>query len=217
MRNVLLTAVCVLALVGTSMAAPVTLTAGDMAGLMFGDPDGNYGVAAQATMCNYPVLIYRFDMTAAMAADGNVAADNGVFESNVQWTESLDWTFKAIGTSADFDSTAVTWNSYTGSAADMGYWDAMPVEDIQAYPEGGNFGAPGLWTISQAVVQGWADAGGIATLALVRNDTYYNACHWTTNGWDYGQLPKLTVEFIPEPATLSLVVLGGLAVLRRRR
>ena len=212
MRNVLLTAVCVLALVGISRAD--VLVATDMAALNVGSPD-TPDFPTGSTMCNKAVLIYRFDMTGAMAAGPTALA--GDLMLRCQWTEEIGWTFKAIGTSADFDETTVTWNSYTSSAADMGYWDAMTPESVAAFPSCGNFDPPGHWAISQATVQGWADAGGIATVALVRNDTYYNTCHWTTLGWDYGQLPKLDVTFTPEPATLSLVVLGGLAVLRRRR
>ena len=215
MRKVLLSAVCVFVLAGASMAD--VLTATDMAMLNVGSPDTPDPVTTD-NVCNKPVFIYRFDMSGVIAADGNVAADDAVFSSTAQWQQADgDWAFKVIATSADFDQATVTWNSYTGNAADMSYWDAMPIEDVQAYTEWGNWAAGALWTIPQTTVQAWADAGGVATLALVRNDTYYNTCHWTTLGWDYGQVPKLDVSFIPEPATLVVIALGGLAVLRRRR
>ena len=214
MRNVLLSAVCLLAFVGASTAD--VLVATDMAALNVGSPD-TPDPPTGPTMCNKAVLIYRFDMTGVIAADGPVAAMDGDLMLRCQWNEAMEWEYKAIATSADFDETTVTWNNYTGSAADMGYWDAMTPEDTQAFVSCGNFEPPQHWAISQAVVQSWADAGGIATVALVRASAYHNTCHWTTLGWDGGQLPKLDVTFIPEPATLIVVALGGLAVLRRRR
>ena len=214
MKKVLLSAVCVLMLAGVSMAD--TLYATDMAGLQPGSPDTNYAVGAEVQMCNYPVLIYRFDMTGVIAATGS-DADAGNLQLTGKWAEDPAWEFKAIGTSADFAEATVTWNSHTGSAADMGYWDAMTPESQGPYPAFGNWGPPGDWPISEAMVQSWIDGGGIATVALVRASDYYNTCHWTTNGWDGGQLPRLTVTTTPEPATLVVIALGGLAVLRRRR
>jgi hypothetical protein len=39
--------------------------------------------------------------------------------------------------------------------------------------------------------------------------------HITANGWD-AWADNLVVEIVPEPASLSLLLLGGLALLRRR-
>jgi PEP-CTERM motif-containing protein len=214
MKQILVTALCVAVFASVSLAGRVTAT--DMAPINPGSPDTAL-FDGSATDCNQPVLLYRFDISSIIADTGNVADADGSFESNVQWTENIDWLFKAIATSADFDEATVTWNSYTGSAADMGYWDAMTPEDTQAYVESGNFGAPQYWAISQATIQSWIDAGGIATLALVRADTYYNSCHWTNYGWDAGQLPALNLTTTPEPATMALLALGGLAFLRRRK
>jgi len=58
----------------------------------------------------------------------------------------------------------------------------------------------------------WADDGGVAPPAGTDMwATYANHENPTLNG------PQLVINHVPEPATLSLLVLGGLALIRRRK
>lgn len=61
-------------------------------------------------------------------------------------------------------------------------------------------------------------AGSFATLTVSAPNIAYIAAFWDeTNRIENGALDNLRYENIPEPATLSLMVLGGLGFLARRR
>lgn len=70
---------------------------------------------------------------------------------------------------------------------------------------------PALWTVEWFV----NDVSVRGPEAYAANPTITTVRLWT----DYmeGSFDDLTLELVPEPATLSLLFLGGLAMLRRRR
>jgi PEP-CTERM motif len=214
MKKFLVSAMCVAVLASVSLAGQVIAT--DIAKIQSGSPDTNYYVFEANTICNPEVLVFNFDISSIIADTGAVADAAGSLELQAQWAESLDWQWQAIATDVEFDQTTVTWNSYTGS--NPAYFDALPVEDTQQFPASGNFVEHGFWAISQAAVQSWIDNGGIASVALkAAPGSYSNVCHWTNETWNSGAMPRLNVTTTPEPATMALVALGGLAFLRRRK
>ena len=124
--------------------------------------------------------------------------------------------------SSVLDTAATNYAEYVGAAA-------IPLESLGAYNLGSLDDNPELRDVyilstgtaaDIALVQAGADAGGTLTLGMASIDPPgSNGVHgWYWKDYDWlGAPPQLYVNEIPEPMTLSLLGLGGLALLRRKR
>ena len=94
---------------------------------------------------------------------------------------------------SQIDATGLATIVASGSATLGGTWTVL------------DSGAP--YGVFDVLTAGGGISGGFDTFVLPNGD-------WA---WGIGGGTTLWVEHIPEPATLSLLALGGLAMLRRRR
>ena len=75
------------------------------------------------------------------------------------------------------------------------------------------------WALSPAVVQQWVDGGINAGLLFIGAEDVAGTALpiWSRNHGSAAQRPALVIDFIPEPGTLVLFVLGLAGLLGRRR
>lgn len=78
---------------------------------------------------------------------------------------------------------------------------------------GGNYNTPVVLTIPQALVQHWIDTANAGL--LIFSDTQGQAVQFRSSDDSAGR-PLLEITAVPEPAALSLLGLGALAMRRRR-
>jgi PEP-CTERM motif-containing protein len=147
---------------------------------------------------------------------GETVLSDGTFNLYGIWIQSdLGMTLYEL-TGGAFDEMTVTYNNYVGAGT---------LDDIVGAPLRTTYQGGGSWfelTIPQATLQGMVD-GTIAGLAT-RNPVgeYWNHCQ-ATREREFHEMPErrtppyLVFEATPEPATMSLLALGGLAMLRRRK
>lgn len=115
----------------------------------------------------------------------------------------------------DWDETATWNNSFGGNGVDLGTEAVQNEDAISGLGPGIYLGE--LTINVTASVQAWSDGDENHGWAILLDPDAYD-------GWRFASSenavvsvhPNLSVT-IPEPATLSLLVLGGLAMLRRRR
>jgi hypothetical protein len=145
---------------------------------------------------------------------GNIGGEPG---SPDLLSGGVDITFDLEG-NYDLSSLKV-WNFNEPSALTAGAKDATI---SVAASEGGPFTLLGSFVFNKAPGSAATDFGQVIDLSsfaaadntrLVRFDITTNY-GWTNNG---GLVGLSEVRFIPEPASLVILALGGLAVLRRRR
>jgi hypothetical protein len=160
---------------------------------------------------------------------GNAGAYNETSTNFSQWIG--DGTLGSCGNStwdpiddylADVTSTGnLTFLGYMGNEPDLG---ASPYNPSLSTGAECVFNDQDLIDLVQAWINGtktnyglmlrWADEAGLGHAGGPSGDDYYaifaSSEHSTIAG------PQLVINHVPEPATLSLLVLGGLALIRRR-
>ncbi len=170
-------------------------------------PDGNPGVF-RVSGSGFPAI----DNTTVFAGDLNVhvgpleeAGANLLLSFDVKWVNA-DYPGAEFRI---FSSGGTLWRKNVGNPAlGVNVWDHIE-EPINTN-----------WTDTEAAAAGWIHAGGANTFA----QTFANV---TTFRIDFQGLAPGGMDshfdnigvngFVPEPASLALVGLGGLAMLRRRR
>jgi PEP-CTERM motif len=211
----ILAVIVVLSLVAVVDATEVNrLTSAD-ARIYSGDPDANFGdeMGTCATGRDSSAVLWAWDFSDLA---GETVTSDGTFNLFCYWIQSgLGMTLYEL-TGGAFDEMTVTYNNYVGAGT---------LDDIVGDPLLTTYQAGGSWfelTIPQATLQGMVD-GTIAGLAT-RNPVgeYWNHCQ-ATREREFHEMPErrtppyLVFEATPEPATMSLLALGGLAMLRRRK
>jgi PEP-CTERM motif-containing protein len=211
----LLAVLLVLAIAAAADATVINrLTSAD-ARIDAGNPDTNYGdeMGTCATGRDSSAVLWAWDLTDLA---GETATSDGTFNLFVYWHQSTLGLALYELTGGAFDEMTVTYNNYVGAGT---------LDDIVGAPLATTYEDGGQWlalTVPQATLQGMID-GTIAGLATRNPPTeYWNHCQ-ATREREFHEMPErrtppyLVFEATPEPATLSLLALGGLAMLRRRK
>lgn len=119
-----------------------------------------------------------------------------------------------------YDSSTV---NISGSNCDVEYISAFGLSTVNIYGEGCNVGDINAWNFSTVILraQDFRLGGGLTFYAdgvRVRGNGQLSCKHTDGTYWvvDIFQEPNATIlAIVPEPATLSLLALGGLALIRR--
>jgi len=168
-------------------------------------------------------------MTGADPADGGLVLKSAKLQLSVE--DVYDWFFDMYQVAQDWDPATVTDLTTDGSTPWNEPWTANPISnevgprrriDMNAdLFRGGSVLAWDITAILQSYVDGGDNFGFI--LGHERSAAYRNLLAFTEYGVEHMR-PTLILEYgepvqaeIPEPATMLLLGLGGLAILRRRR
>lgn len=205
---VVLGAVLVLAAPADLLHADVTMVSADADAYVWKSwGTTNYGSAGNLTVRGglagdpgYPINIYlNFDVTNAVPA-------SRTFESATLWLCA----YGRWGAPCDISAHEVA-----GAWTEMGItWNNQPAYD--AVPEDTrSLGSGSIWWCGWDVSGAWPGTGDF-DIALVHGGGSVGGYIFYSR--ECGPDPYLEITHIPEPATLSLLAVGGLAlVLRRRR
>jgi hypothetical protein len=196
----------------------LTLADGAVYDWVFGSGAENFvNIAGLLTLEEGPVGITINLIAGPGSADGDEVAllamfndpDSLIIPSNIVINKPEGWTFDALEQSADGEYLVLT--NLTASAVvarvdgDVDGDDDVDVDDLAIFKA--NFGGEVSGGISDADFNG----DGLVTLA----DFAIMRGNW---GAGSGQAPTITdLNATPEPATMSLLAIGGLLMIRRRR
>ena len=140
-------------------------------------------------------------------------------EGSVQWaveTGSSCWNYKAYDTS--------DWAGSAGLGTPDTDYDSVPLATFDTL----NNGAGGMISIAltghagltlKDLIDHWSgDQANNAGLLLKADDESSGSAMLASSEVLFGAAPELVIDYVvPDPATLGLLCLGGLAMLRRRR
>ena len=203
MRGVLALLV-VVGLTGAAYAVTIDRAPAADARIDSGSPDTNYGgdVGSCCSGKDSQALLFAWDLSDLA---GWTATSDGTFNLTVYWKEGdlCLCLYELIG--GPFDEMTVTYNNY---GADLG---AISGDMVDTSCDSGDL----TLSVPQQTIQDMID--GTVDGLVTRNcpDEYWNHCQATRErDW---QLPHLVFDAVPEPVTLSVLALGGLLALRRKR
>jgi hypothetical protein len=152
----------------------------------------------------------RYLMSWDFSSVGKTAVGDGTLNVRITWAEGTlsAGLYELVGPA--FNETTVTYNNYV---------DGNPITSIQGALLDSDNTRPlptfTQFTVPQATMQKLLN--GTITGLVMGNlaGQYWN--HVIAGGEATGIEPYLQFEAIPEPATIGLLGLGGLGILRRRR
>ncbi|MCD4825272.1 MAG: DNRLRE domain-containing protein [Phycisphaerae bacterium] len=152
------------------------------------------------------------------SVDQNVSVYE-ILSANKDWVEGT-----ITGNSSQNGSSCWNYEQYTGSAWDGGQngcgvsgTDRAATAMDTVLLDSDTTGTWFDWTLTNSVVQGWAD-GDNAGVVFIADSTAYSRYYLASSEYSTATLrPKLTITYTPEPATMLLLGIGGLGVLIRRR
>lgn len=162
----------------------------------------------------------RFDIS-------DIPAGESITAATLTITNNTDWATDSTAVAGVFGlnnsenadnwgETTLTWNTApgnetTGSA--QGFINADTLGTINA--ANGNGGAQSSFSSQELVDFLNADTDGLVTLMFKENSGGY--LRGSTKEESIADAPTLQLTYTPEPATMGLLSIGGLALLRRKR
>ena len=222
MKRSLVAGLALVLIAGSAMAAPMGMSV-DVA--TYGDglieernPDTNFDGETQACVTGRDrarAMIIGFDLSSYA---GETVLGDGTFTIYQGWLQDPNLpTVVYELTGGAFDEATVTFNNYVG----VGAADCTPVLGASlAVISGDSAWGEVSVAIPQATLQAMVD-GTVSGLAMSSApESYINNC-WRCREWGDAPVaaddPTLHFDVTPEPTSLILLGLGGLAALRRRR
>ena len=201
-------------------------------------PDNNYGSAAVILVRANPAAVYkaymRFDLSGISNLSQISSATLHLTATNSNGTTLSTWVNQTVSIYGLYDS---SWGEGTGPLAGVSdttgntiTWNHAPSNDtssstgflspatlIDTFNANGTVGEYAFTSTALANYLKNATAGGTVTLLLNTTGTSGIYMGSRDNGAS-ARRPSLDVTVVPEPATLALLGLGGIAtVLRKRR
>lgn len=183
----------------------------------------SFGTATSWSASSHVAYLFKFDLSSLAGmtiekAQLRLYAGNGNTGENLARVVTHDWT-EALATRASYNglpSPNTNWgpgsNAIYSSASDLGTGSAF-----DSCPVGAAFSVEDVTADVQAFVNGtlpnygWGLYSGLPSANTVGNHGYI-----PSENSDDGRRPALFISYTPEPATLVLLALGGLALIRRR-
>jgi hypothetical protein len=171
--------------------------------------------------------LIRFEDIASFIPAGHTTVNSATLE--LEWV----WQFQPSGTvyayealmpwTDDEDGGGTWWLNWGNGGDDAGYMGAQVGSFDPS--DGSEGGAPLSFSLDTAMVESWISSPGTNYGIVLRFDDPANSTHCVWGGENDPGVgdhaddipPKLILDTIPEPATMAILGLGGLMVLRRRR
>lgn len=181
-----------------------------------GDTNMLARVSSNLTYCRKWVV--RFDL-------GSIPAGESITSATMTVTNNTAWSTDATSVAGVFglndsvdadnwDEAAVNWNNAPGNdTTGQGFLNATSLGTFNATD--GNGGAQSSFSSQELVDFLNADTDGLVTLLVRENEGGYIRA--STKEESIEDAPMLQLTYTPEPATMGLLSIGGLALLRRKR
>lgn len=180
----------------------------------------NYGTTQTWSASSYVAVLTKFDLSSLAGATIEKAqirfyAGNGNTGQKLARVVTHDWT-EALATRASPNGLASP-NKNWGPAGDSIWSTAMDTGTASGFdscPAGAAFAVEDVTADVQAFVNGTLPNYGWAMFSSTTS--YGNHNYISSENTDVGRGPALFISYTPEPATLTLLALSGLVLLRRR-
>lgn len=167
---------------------------------------------------SYVAVLTKFDLSSLPAgaiiekAQIRFYAGNGNSSQKLARVVTHDWT-EALATRASPNGlSSPSWGPAGDSIWDTAM-DTGPASNFDSCPAGANFAVEDVTADVQAFVNGTLPNYGWAMFQTLM--AYGNHNYITSENADDGRRPALFISYTPEPATLVLLAISGLVILRR--
>lgn len=215
-----MSAIAALGICGTAHAA-VSFTSSADTYIHSGNASTNYGadtyMVSNQTSAHTRMAVFSFDLSGV--TPGSITSATLQLEDVIGGTNRDYQVYGLIETTESFDETTLTWN-------DAAFVSGASIDLNQVY------GGAALGTYSNAqnavntvfdVTSGNyldflnASTDSIVTFVIVDTTINTTGSGWATKEHTTALTPTLTIVSIPEPSSLALLALSGLALISRRR
>lgn len=216
-----------IALAGTARADLVTVVDNSTGNLTNNQMQAQFpdDVGAGALLVSCPGYSYqrtsvlKYDQLPDIEAGEVVSARLGLNLKTLYSPNTLDLNVLVRAAKQSWDGSTLTWNNAPFGNDKMEYGVNIDWENLDTTTVTDTQDAWFWWDVTPAV-EGWLD-GSLANNGLLIVPKFGNGGNnWTVYQFgaagDGDIAPKLEITYTPEPATMGLLSLGGLVLLRRR-